>query len=329
MLGPSARIAVVGVASVVAAIAVANGKADGLPVLGIDVGPEGVATPTGPARYVTLPGKGHTVVARVRRNGGQILLSRVLPGNFTIPAVAYDGSASGLSADGGVLVLIEPRAQFPRARTTLAILDAPRLGVRTILRLRGDFSFDAISPKGGLLYLIQYVSPQDPTRYVVRAYDARRGRLLAEPVVDPHERGEKMRGNPLSRAASPDGRWAYTLYDGAGETPFVHALDTSGRTARCIDLDALAGNAYLSRLRLRVSDNGSALTIRDGDETELVVDTKTFRVQAPAKASAQPPARDDSGNGWPLAGWAVLGTFAATGSLLLARRRRRRLAFGR
>ena len=326
MLGPGLRIAVVGVASVAAAIVVANGRTDGLPVLGIDVGPVGVASSSGPARYVTLPAKGHTIVARVRRSGGQILTSLVLPGSFTIPAVAYDGSASGLSADGRVLVLIEPRAQFPRVRTTLAILDAPRLRVRTVLRLRGDFSFDAISPKGGLLYLIQYVSPRDPTRYAVRAYDVRHGRLLTEPVVDPHERGEKMRGNPLSRAVSPDGRWAYTLYDGAGGTPFVHALYTSGRTARCIDLDALAGNAYLARLRLHL--DGNALTIRDRNGTELVVNTKTFLVRAPATAAAG-PAGHDSGNGWSLAGWAVLGTFVVSGSLLLARRRRRRPAFGR
>lgn len=325
MLGPSVRLAVMGLASAAAAIAVTNGKADGLPVLGIDVGPVGVASEIGPARYVTLPAARTTVVARVRRSGGQILASTVLPGNFTIPAVAYDGSASGLSANGRVLVLIEPRQGFPRARTTLAILDAGRLRVRTVLRLRGDFSFDAISPKGGLLYLIQYVSPRDPTRYVVRAYDTRRGRLLTEPVVDPHDRGEKMRGNPLSRAMSPDGRWAYTLYDGAGGTPFVHALDTSGRTARCIDLDALAGNAYLSRLRLRL--DGSTLAVRDGEETELVVDTATFRVRRPAKASAGPAVRNDSGNGWHVLGWAALGTLVAAGSLLLARRRR--LAFGR
>ena len=135
-----------------------------------------------------------------------------------------------------------------------------------------------------------------------------------------------MRGNPLSRAASPDGRWAYTLYDGAGGTPFIHALDTSGRTARCIDLDALAGNAYLARLRLHL--DGNALTIRDRNETELVVNTKTFRVRAPATAAAG-HAGHDSGNGWSLVGWAVLGTLVASGSLLLARRRRRRPAFGR
>lgn len=136
-----------------------------------------------------------------------------------------------------------------------------------------------------------------------------------------------MRGNPLSRQASPDGRWAYTLYDGAGGTPFVHALDTSGRTARCIDLDALAGNAHLARLRLHLDARGS-LGVRDGDQTELIVDTKTFRVRAPANASAEPVARHGSGVGWRLAGLAVLGTLVASGSLLLARRRRRP-AFGR
>jgi hypothetical protein len=325
MPGPSFRIATVVLASIAAAVAVANAKADGLPVLGVDAGPVGVATHSGTARYVTIPAKGNSVVARVRRDGGQILASRVLPGSLTIPAVAYDGSASGLSPDGRMLVLIQPRTRFPRTRTVLAILDARQLRVRTVLRLRGDFSFDAISPKGRRLYLIQYVSPQDPTRYLVRAYDVRRGRLLTEPVVDPHERGEKMRGNPLSRAASPDGRWAYTLYDGAGKTPFIHALDTSGQTARCIDLDALAGKDYLWRLRLRTDDSGSSIQVRDGDETELVVDTGTFRVRTPAQGAvaAQGAAGHDSGLIRPIAA-AAAGVLVAAGAVLLATRRRRR-----
>ena len=134
---------------------------------------------------------------------------------------------AGSPADGRTLVLITPRTSFPRARTTLLVLGARGLASRETIRLRGDFSFDAISPQGRLVYLIQYNQPTDPTRYLVRAYDLQHGRLLHAPVVDPQERGEKMRGNPLSRAVSPDGRWAYTLYDGAGGTPFVHALDTS------------------------------------------------------------------------------------------------------
>jgi hypothetical protein len=319
----SGRVAVflaVGAATLAAA---AGAGADGLPVLSVDAGPTGVTVPAGSARYVTIPAGHGTVVARVRRNGGRILRSRLLPGTFTIPAVAYDGSAGGLSADGRTLVLITPRTTFPRARTTLLVLGARGLSTRATIRLRGDFSFDAISPRGRLAYLIEYNNPRDPTRYLVRAYDLARGRPLHAPVVDPHERGEKMRGNPLSRAISPDGRWAYTLYDGAGGTPFVHALDTSGRTARCIDLDELAGDGgYLWRLRLGVSRNGRTLTIRDGKERELLVDTRTFKTSRPA-ATAAAAGTESDGLRWPVAALLALGAAVAAGVLLTLGVRRR------
>ena len=237
-------------------------------MLGVDVGSKGVTVPGAAARYVTLwSGPKTTVVARVRRNGGRVDRSRLLEGTFTVPAVAYDSSASGLSADGKVLVLIQPRVSFPRARTSFAVLDARHLRVVKVLRLQGDFSFDAISPSGNRIYLIQYLSANDPTKYAVRAFDVRAGRLLPEPVVDPHEPDEQMRGQPLSRAMSPDGRWAYTLYDGNGKTPFVHALDTSRATARCIDLDALGGAENLWRLRLSIRGGGKQLAVRDGSQT--------------------------------------------------------------
>src|SRR6266508_2701124 len=220
------RVAFVLAALLAAGVGAATARADGLPVLGVDVGGVGVVAPSGDARYVTLPAGRDTVVARVNPRSGRILASRLVPGAYTIPAVAYDGSASGLSSDGRTLALIQPRVSFPRAQTALLIVEARRLRARKLVRLRGDFSFDAISPGGSLLYLIQYLSPTDPTRYLVRTYALRAGRLLATPVTDPRERGEKMRGSPLTRASSPDGRWAYTLYDGAGQTPFIHALDT-------------------------------------------------------------------------------------------------------
>ena len=317
----SGRVAVFLAVGAAALVATASAGADGLPVLSVDAGPTGVTVPTGTARYVTIPAGHSTVVARVRRDGGRIIRSRLLPGTFTIPAVAYDGSAGGLSADGRTLVLITPRTGFPRARTALLVLGARGLTPTATIRLQGDFSFDAISPQGRLLYLIQYNHPNDPTRYLVRAYDLRRGRLLQAPVVDPKERGEKMRGNPLSRAVSPDGRWAYTLYDGAGGTPFVHALDTSGRTARCIDLDALAGSQYLWRLRLGVSRDGGTLAIRDGKEPELLVDTRTFTPREPDAAQAQSSV--DSGIGWPLPALAAVGVLVAAVTLLSVGVRRR------
>jgi hypothetical protein len=316
---------VLGSAAIVAGAGASSASADGLPVLGVDVGSKGVTVPGAATRYVTLwAGPKRMVVARVARNGGRIIRSTLLPGAFTIPAVAYDRSASGLSADGQVLVLIQPRASFPRMRTSFAVLDARRLRLLEVLRLKGDFSFDAISPGGERIYLIQYLSPVDSTKYAVRAYDVPAGRLLPEPIVDPHEADEQMRGQPLSRAMSPDGRWAYTLYDGNGKTPFVHALDTRGATARCIDLDALKGNENLWRYRLTIRGDGKQLAVRDGSETELVVSTTTFAVRKP---QAVPAAREGSSLTWPwLAGASALVLTLAVAGLLVARAQRKNVS---
>jgi len=60
-----------------------------------------------------------------------------------------------------------------------------------------------------------------------------------------------MRGFPISRATGRGGRWVYTLYVG-GEHPFIHALDTVGRTSLCLDLPkGAARRAWNSRLAIR------------------------------------------------------------------------------
>ena len=57
--------------------------------------------------------------------------------------------------------------------------------------------------------------------------------------MDPDEPDEQMIGAPLSRGVtSADGRWEFTLYDNP-EEPFIHALDTRGKSAECIDLPQL------------------------------------------------------------------------------------------
>ena len=199
-----------------------------------------------------------------------------------MPAVAYDGSAGGLSADGGSLVLITPRQGFPRAKTTFKVLDATRLRPSKTLTLRGDFSFDTLSPDGRWIYLIEYTSPVDPLRYRVRVLDAVTGRLQPKPIVDPRNPGEKMNGDPLTRTSSPNGRWAYTLYSGT-EHPFVHALDTVARDARCVDLDRLTGRTDLPDLRLSLGSG--ELTVRDPKgKAVAVVDTATFEPATPGSA---------------------------------------------
>jgi hypothetical protein len=291
--------------------------ADGLPVLGVDVGSSGVAAAGGASRYVTISARGGTLVERIRRDGGQVLAASLVEGDYTIPAVAYDGSAGGLSGDRHTLVLIEPRQSFPRASTSLLVLRVPSLEVRSRIELRGDFSFDAVSPRGGLIYLIDYVSPNDPTRYSVRSYSVAAGRLGPKPIVDPHEPDEnKMRGNPISRAADPGGRWAYTLYDGAGGTPFVHALDTARATARCIDLDGL-DPATVGLLRLRLVDGGRSLGVFDGARQLLRVDTHDYAVSTPRAGGDR--------RTWALAGGAAAAALVAAAACGVLLRRRRRL----
>ncbi len=321
MKRPNPCVAFVCTVATAAVLGAAGARADGLPVLGVDVGGTGVASSSGNARYVTMPAGNDTVLARVSPSGGRVLASTFLRGTFTIPAVAYDSSAGGLSHDGRTLVLIEPRVGFPRARTALMVVDTrrPFLTPGKVIDLKGDFSFDAVSPHGSLLYLIQYVNPTDPTRYLVRAYDLRSGSLLARPVVDPRERSDKMRGSPLTRATSPDGRWDYTLYDGAGGTPFVHALDTSTRSARCIDLPSLAGT-NVWQLRFRLDRTGRTLTLANGRHPMLAVDTVSFATSVPSVPAV--PTAAPTGFPWTLVLLAALGAVLAAAALAVVVRRR-------
>jgi hypothetical protein len=263
-------LASISAAAVAATAAPATASGDGLPAVGIDARP--LSAPASKVEYTTeRGGKGHTRLIESARYGGP-LRQRRLRGVFAIPAVAYDGSPAGVSADGRTLVLISPRTRFPRRATTFAVVDAHRLAVRRLIRLRGDFSFDAISPDGRTMYLIEY-SPRDFTNYAVRAYDMRASRLLPRPVVDPDEAGEPMTGVPVSRTTGSDGRWAYTLYQST-EHPFVHALDTQRRTAVCIDLDHLRA-VWNATLELR----GERLeVVRRSGRVLAAIDTRTHRL---------------------------------------------------
>jgi hypothetical protein len=282
----------------------------GGPVAGYDSGGAGVTARGLDVRYVTGKARGGTVVMAIERRGGQVLRSRYLRGSWFVPAAAYDGSTTGLAATGGTLVLTAERTAYPARHSEFLALETTRLRRVATIDLRGDFSLDAVSPDGSRLYFIQVLSD---TRYAVRAYDFARGRLLADPVVDPAEPDEPLRGGPVARALSRDARWAYTLYDGNGEHPFIHALDTMRGRAKCIDLDGLAGRDDLIDMRLAVAGDGTVL-VRDAGRPLYAVDARTFAVRgarAAAPARPVPPAQDD-GLGWagPAVGLALLGLLA-------------------
>jgi hypothetical protein len=130
-----------------------------------------------------------------------------------------------------------------------------------------------------------------------------------------------MRGLPLDRVSSPDGHWQYTLYDGAGSHPFVHALDTEERRAKCIDLPAFPETVDQYNLRLDMLDGGAMLKVG----SFATVDTKTFKV-TPTSSRARPaPRKADPGEDSSAAPWiAGCGILLLAGGLALSLRSRRR-----
>ena len=307
------------IAALVALALAPLAHADGLPIA--DAGsPAIVGGDDVGGRLVALPTERGTVVARI---GETVYMSRLLDGRYTVPVVALDHTASGLSTDGSTLVLINPRRTFPRTRTSFVVLNAKNLRVRSHIALQGDFSFDALSPDGTRLFLIHYLSRKDPTRYEVRALDVPSGKLLPTPIVDKSEPDERMAGFPITRQTTDDGRWAYTLYDGAGKDPFVHALDTVNGEAHCIDLELLAGRQDLYDLRLGVGPGGSGLAVLDGAEKLIAIDTSAFEPVA-AKTVASDAAETSSGSGWRLPVLSAAAFLVAGAALVLWRRRRRR-----
>jgi hypothetical protein len=290
-------------------------------------GKVGAVAPGSSERLLTRRVRGDTRVIAVRRSDNARVRTRLIDGRWTVPAVTLDNGTTGLSADGGTLVLARPERSFPPTSTRLAVLDARDLVVQRRITLPGFFTVDAISPDGDWLYVVQYAG-DDVLDYRVRALDTRTGRLAARPVVDPRKPDEQMGGMPMTRAMSRDARWVYTLY-GGGEETFIHALDTVGRSAACIDLEMLSPQSDLSRIRLAVSTDGRHVDVRDGARIMATIDARTFAVYEPGTAtSARPPAARQSfttpdGAGIPWTALLLAGGLAGVCTLAVAIARRR------
>jgi hypothetical protein len=230
-------------------------------------------------RYAAVPAaEGTTTLTR----SGAATRTATLPGRWGIPRVTYSGAVGGLSHDGSTLVLAEapPGNGALRSVSRFAVLDAATLRPLKTIRLRGDFSFDALSPTGRTLYMTKHVDQEDLSRYVVKAYDVARGRLYAAPVADKTQLGWVMGGYPVARVESADGRWAYTLYQRGGGMPFVHALDTVNRAARCIGLawPYTRSQDVLGSARLQVAGRKLEIATRAGERL-FSIDTNTFEVR--------------------------------------------------
>jgi hypothetical protein len=267
-------------------------------------GPNGLTTERGD-RLVAVPAGTRTVVARVQMKGGRVAQAAVMSDHWDVPVVAYDNTSSGLAADAGTLVLMQPAVRSPRRLSRFTFVDVRRMKRLGTIALRGDWAYDAISPDASTVYLTQTLNKQ-ATRYAVRAYDLRAHRLLKEPVVDPSEPDEPLRGWPSTRITGPGGRWEYTLYAGSNE-PFIHALDTVRRTSICIDLPRRLANAKrIWSFKLELHGGRIAVV----DRGKVVTSASRFRSDA-ASTGGGPP--------WIAALVAATGLLAAAGVRRLSR----------
>ena len=262
---------------------VAGAQADGSPYApGLVQGASGALAPSGALRYVTLATARSTVVAAIDVRSGRVIRSTALRGFYGIPIIAWDGSTGGVSGDGGTLVLgsYGPLPGDPGV-TRFVVLRTKTLRKVHVVALAGSWAFDAISPDASKLYLVEYVSAGQSPHYRVRALTTATGRLDPDPIVDRREAEVAMRGQPVTRRTSRDGRWAYTLY-ARGREPFVHALDTVEGEAYCIDLPLRLRQLEQMGLRLRLGAR-DVLEVRRGRVTLAVVDTERLVLRAAAR----------------------------------------------
>ncbi len=237
------------------------------------------ASAAGPWLGTASNGVGFTAVV----HGGATVVatgshSLSVPGSWGIPRVTLNNGVGGLSADGRTLVLAEGNVLHPNGdlvkKSSFTVLATKPLHVRETITVKGDFGFDALSPHGRTLYLIERASAENLSRYRVRAYDLVERRLLSRVVADKRQRDWLMEGYPVARTASPGGRWVYTLYSNPNNYPFVHALDTVSRTAVCVGIPLNWTTAETTIDSSTLSVKGNELVLSSG----YVLDRTTFKV---------------------------------------------------
>jgi hypothetical protein len=287
----------------VACIATPAALADGGASPGVvGDGHQGITDSRTGLTYTALDGTTDTFVV-VRNRAGREIRSSSVHGSWGIPLVTWNITYGGLSHDGKTLVLARPPAAGLAHQSRLLVLDATTLRPRRQVGLRGDFSFDAISPDDRTLFLIQHTSAADFQRYRVRAYDLVHGTLDPHAIVDKTE--PNMAGSPIRRLVGPGARWVYTLYANQDEY-FVHALDTVHAQARCLDLDWHGDPNAIANTGLAIRGKRLAVLGRGGHELTSI--------SLPAEPEAA---------GWAVAGWTAVGSLAAlaAAAFLVLRRR--------
>jgi hypothetical protein len=183
-----------------------------------------------------------------------------------------NGPGEGMFRDGSAFVL---QSTGFHPLTQLLFLSTKDLSTVASIKLNGVFAFDALSPNGKMLYLIQHKTVQDVDHYIVRAYDLQARKLRPGRVADKTQKTWVMQGWAVSRVTSASGRWVYTLYANPGGTPFIHALDTMRGVAHCVGIpwpatDPNQNDVYQASLKLNVAGTKLAVQLQGGSVYRFV-----------------------------------------------------------
>ncbi len=219
-------------------------------------------------------------------SGGEF---RAIPGAWRLPTVGLDPMPVGVAADGSTTALVEDRdPDAPGTATTkFAILKGALDPHPRIVELDGLFDFDAISPVGATLFVVEHLPAPPDGHYQVRAVDVATGTLRDGVITDKRNVDEQMGGWAIAQLRRRDGL-VLTLYRGA-EHPFIHALDTVGAWAVCIDLPA-AGHDTTDAARdwgLIATADGQSVVAANAT-LGLVVDIDPTNLVARRQATFQP-----------------------------------------
>jgi hypothetical protein len=224
-------------------------------------------------RYVASKDGANTMIQARSVKDDTVLRTLKLNGQWGIPKI---DQGTSLSFDGKKLLLAP--TELSVASSSFKLVDTATLRVDKTVTLRGNYAFDALSPKAGLLFLVKY-SGQDTSHYVVKAVNLNKNKLLPGRVADKSQKSWIMQGLPVTRISSADGRWVYTLYANPGGYAFVHALDTVGRSAHCVGIPwkGSTDRHWAMRLALR-SDGKLGVVWQDTGAPYIAIDLKTWKV---------------------------------------------------
>jgi hypothetical protein len=263
--------------TVLGALAVVSSASAAYPAPFALQGGQGVLSTNGAVRFVASAAGESTLVRAYKTKDGSTLMSQSVSGSFGVPMLTQNGPGGGMFRDGSTFVV---QSMGLSDSTEFVLLRTVDLGVRDRIVLKGTYAFDALSPDGSKLYLIQHKSAQDVQRYIVRAYDLDAHALMPGRIADKTQKNWLMQGWSVDRATAPSGRWVYTLYANPGGFPFIHALDTVRGVAHCVGVPWPQTESNQNKVfNFRLSLRGKTLVIKDGvGGTYRVVNTTNWHV---------------------------------------------------